>query len=88
MNTHKTITIAAVALLSVGLMSCAGRRADGTPNGETVEVVLQPTVDACDTLPEGGATPPESVADSSKAVTAQEDLPVSEALPSDGVPGV
>lgn len=49
MNTHKTIIIAAVALLSVGLISCKGHRADGTPNGETVEVVLQPTLEAADT---------------------------------------
>lgn len=41
--------IGGVALLMAGLVSCKGRRADDTPNGETVEVVLSATVSETDT---------------------------------------
>lgn len=32
--------LGAVALMMLASVSCRGRRADGTPNGETVEVVI------------------------------------------------
>lgn len=46
----RILCICAVAAVAVAVCSCKGRRADGTPNGETVEVVLEPTVDATDTM--------------------------------------
>ena len=51
MKASKIIVIAAVAAACVGLVSCKGRRADATPNGDTVEVVIEPAVAIPDTLP-------------------------------------
>lgn len=45
----RLLYICAVGAVSVAVCSCQGRRADGTPNGETVEVVLEPTVSPTDT---------------------------------------
>lgn len=42
------IAVSAAAIIAVALTSCKGRRADDTPNGETVEVVIEPTVISVD----------------------------------------
>lgn len=49
MSMKRILYICAVAAVAVAVCSCKGRRADATPNGETVEVVLEPTVAATDT---------------------------------------
>ncbi len=50
MKSKAVIIVSAAAIMGVALSSCKGRRADDTPNGETVDVVLEPTVVAEDTL--------------------------------------
>lgn len=47
---RRILYFCAVAAVAVAVCSCKGRRADASPNGETVEVVLEPTVAATDTM--------------------------------------
>lgn len=72
MKANTITAIAAVALLCCGLASCKGRRADATPNGETVDVVIEPTVVLEDTLPvaDDGANTQEG------EVSQSEDVPL------------
>lgn len=38
--------VGVIALAAVGMSSCKGRHADATPNGETVDVVIEESVQA------------------------------------------
>ena len=50
MRRNVILAVSAAAIGVVALTSCKGRYADGTPNGETVDVVLEATVAPADTL--------------------------------------
>ncbi|MCM1004941.1 MAG: hypothetical protein NC402_01440 [Prevotella sp.] len=45
MKTRIIAMSAAIAVTALSFVSCQGRRADATPNGETVEVEIQSTLE-------------------------------------------
>lgn len=67
----KSILAGSLALVALSLVGCKGRTMDATPNGETVEVNIQPveSVAPADTL-----TPDVTV--SGDTITVNEDQPV------------